>query len=129
MQREGIQVGDLVTVPYKTGVYIAEVIETFPEKATVKILAVRKHPQQGDLHHPFEVNVPLFHQRRALSYQEKVMVPLSAVTPYTDTVPDYTTSLRNALAKEKEKLLAQQGPWAERALEELIKLETEYFSH
>ncbi|UFJ42695.1 kinase-associated lipoprotein B [Brevibacillus humidisoli] len=127
MQEFAPRVGEYVIASYKSGEYMAQIIELYPEKATVKVLAVRKHPLQGDLHHPYQAEVMLFHQRKALAYQEKVIVPLRMLQPYDGTVPDYRESLRLALQTEKEELSKRPGAWADRALEELRKLEAEYF--
>ena len=63
--------GDKVKAVYKTGEYIGELVTITDQKSLVKILAVLKHPTQGDLHHPLEVDGVFFHQRRALAFQEK----------------------------------------------------------
>lgn len=122
-----LRTGDRVIAEYKSGQYIAEISELQPEKATVSVLAVRKHPLQGDLHRPYQADVGLFHQRKALAFREKVVLPLAALQPYEGAVPDYADSLRQAVQREKEALQQQQGAWAERALAELRKLEAEYF--
>lgn len=121
------RVGDRVIAEYKSGQYIAEICELHPPKATVKVLAVCKHPLQGDLHRPHQTAVRLFHQRKALAYQEKVMLPLELLERYEGTVPDYSESLRQAVAREKAELQKQEGAWAQRALQELCSLEADYF--
>ncbi len=120
--------GDLVQVTYKTGEYVAEVLEVQAAKLLVKIVAVRTYPTQGDLHNPYEVDVPLFHQRRALSYQEKIMVPLQTVRPHHGPVPDYKTSLQQALQTEMDKL-KKMIKWAERSLHEFEQLQKEAFTN
>ncbi|BAB05453.1 activation of KinB in the initiation of sporulation [Halalkalibacterium halodurans C-125] len=49
-----MNVGDFVRGVYKTGVYAGELMQVEQEKgrALVKVLAVLKHPMQGDLHNP-----------------------------------------------------------------------------
>jgi kinase-associated protein B len=116
--------GDIVRVTYKTGEYIAEVLETHEAKLLVKIAAVVTYPTQGDLHNPYEVDVPLFHQRRALSYQEKIMVLSQTVRPYHGDVPEYKLSLQQALQTEIDKL-QKMVKWAERSLAELEQLRKE----
>ncbi|WCN37716.1 kinase-associated lipoprotein B [Aneurinibacillus uraniidurans] len=119
--------GTLVTASYKSGEYIGEIIELYPPRvAVVKILAVQKHPAQGDLHHPFATDVPLFHQRRALSYQEKASAPLASVRLYIGDVPDYKESLLAALDSEIQKLQQDDSEWAQRSLSELHALQNEY---
>jgi kinase-associated protein B len=119
-------VGELVLADYKSGQYIAEVVDVTPPRAVVKILAVRKHPAQGDLHHPLEVDVPIFHQRRALAYQEKAVVTLADLKAYAGEVPDYRDSLQKALDAEI-RYLQKVISWSERALMEYRQLEKDYF--
>ncbi len=126
MSQTTVQVGDLVTAGYKSGTYIAEVVELVPPKATIKILAVMSHPEQGDLHHPMQTDVPFFHQRKALAYQEKVMVPLAGLVLYQGEVPLYRDSLREALEEKMAALERSGTPWAKRSLEELKQLRADY---
>jgi kinase-associated protein B len=120
------RIGDLVVASYKTGKYIGEIAEQpSANKAAVKILAVVKHPAQGDLHRPMDPDVPFFHQRRALAYQEIALVPLETVKPYDGPVPDYKESLQKALAAEEE-VLIRSVKWANRCLQELEALRKEY---
>jgi kinase-associated protein B len=126
MTNDQPQVGSLVLAEYKTGRYIAELAEWAPPRALVQILAVVKHPDQGDLHQPLETDVPLFHQRRALSYREKTWVPVHAVHPYAGAVPEYGHSLAQAL-DEEVRLLQRTIRWAERSLKELETLRQDYF--
>jgi kinase-associated protein B len=125
MPEASYNIGDVVHAEYKTGEYAGEVVELRPPFAIVKILAVLKHPTQGDLHNPMEVAVPLFHQRRALSYQEKARVPLSQMAPYKWNIPDYSESLRSALGQQIEEL-EKTLEWAKRSLDELVSLKSEY---
>ncbi|RKN84162.1 sporulation phosphorelay system protein KapB [Paenibacillus ginsengarvi] len=137
-----MNVNDYVTVEYKTGAYIAKVVETAPPRALVEITAVLKHPQQGDLHHPFQADVPLFHERRAAASREKVWVLSSTVKAYNGSVPAYDESLRAAWEEMVRSLerLAQpdQGQekndggsdlalWAERALLNMRQLQKDYW--
>ncbi|NEW06504.1 kinase [Paenibacillus sp. SYP-B3998] len=121
------QVGDRVTAEYKTGTYYGEVAEaTNGAKAAVRILAVKEHPTQGDLHNPMDPNVAFFHQRRALSFQEIALMPLSTIRPFSGTVPDYQESLKRALMAHIGKLSDLEA-WARRSLQELDVLQQEYF--
>ncbi|OXM87871.1 kinase-associated lipoprotein B [Paenibacillus rigui] len=123
-----LSIGSLVTAQYKTGEYIGEVVEqSSPSKAAVQILAVVKHPSQGDLHNPMNPNVPFFHQRRALAFREIALMPLYTIQPYEGDVPDYKTSLDRSLQEEMDAM--KQSPykeWAERCLEELVLLKQDY---
>lgn len=121
-----MEIGDIVKAEYKTGLYAGTIVDIAPPRALVEIAAVIKHPQQGDLHHPFEPDVPLFHQRRASAFREKVWVPLAQLEPYSGPIPDYEESLRTALEAEI-RLLQRMIRWAERSLAELEALRNDYF--
>ncbi|WP_053367572.1 kinase-associated lipoprotein B [Bacillus sp. FJAT-27245] len=122
-----LQKGDIVTAIYKTGKYIAEYTEERPNGVLVRILAVLKHPMQGDLHHPKDAEVGFFHERRALSYREGAMIPKQMVKKYGGDVPDYKDSLKESLEKMKAELQNDSGTWAEMSLRNLEVLEKEYF--
>ncbi|WNR42239.1 kinase-associated lipoprotein B [Paenibacillus roseipurpureus] len=121
------QVGDQVIAEYKTGVYYGEIVEmSSTMKAAVRILAVKEHPTQGDLHNPMDPSVAFFHQRRALSHQEIALMPLATIRPYAGTVPSYSDSLKRALVAQIDKLTDMEA-WARRSLQELAQLNNEYF--
>ncbi|MDR6549708.1 kinase-associated lipoprotein B [Paenibacillus qinlingensis] len=121
------QVGDRVVAEYKTGVYFGEVVEiTSSMKAAVRILAVKDHPTQGDLHNPMDPSVAFFHQRRALSHQEIALMPMATIRAYAGEVPDYQVSLKRALMAQMDKLSDMEA-WARRSLQELDQLSKEYF--
>jgi kinase-associated protein B len=123
------QVGDHVAAAYKTGEYIGEIVDVSGMKAAVKVLAVLKHPMQGDLHNPEQANVAFFHQRRALAYQEIALMPFPTISLYDKAIPDYKASLRLALEKEKEALEHSNSIlFAQKCLNELNLLAKEYFS-
>lgn len=116
-------IGELVTVQVRTGIYIGEVFELYEKRLVVKILAVLKHPEQGDLHHPYEPDVPMFHERRALAYTEKTTVLPKDVQRYNGVVPDYKQSLAEAAQHELLRLDKLQR-WAAKSkatLEDVIK--------
>ncbi|MCY9664270.1 kinase-associated lipoprotein B [Paenibacillus alginolyticus] len=127
MSMSSFQIGDRVTAEYKTGVYFGEVVEVSSSmKAAVRILAVKEHPTQGDLHNPMDPSVAFFHQRRALSYQEIALMPISTIRPYAGQIPDYQDSLKRALMAQISKL-SEMEAWARRSLQELDQLQKEYF--
>jgi kinase-associated protein B len=113
---------------YKTGVYVGELIERQEEKqrALVKVLAVLKHPTQGDLHNPKMVEVAFFHQRKALAQFEKTWVPLSSLKPYDGEIPDYRDSLREAFEVQQRTLTDENTEWAKASLEKLEECKSEY---
>ncbi len=121
------KVGDIVTGIYKTGKYIGEITAIKPEHYLVRVKSVLKHPMQGDIHSPKDVNVPLFQERRALAFNEQTNVPKKMVRHYTEEVPEYKTSLREAVEKAKNDLEAEGTEWALRSLENMNVLEKDYF--
>jgi kinase-associated protein B len=119
-------VGEHVIAAYKTGEYIGEVVDVSGMKAAVKVLAVVKHPTQGDLHNPNQANVGFFHQRRALANQEIALMPFDSISVYRQAVPEYGESLRKSLEKDKKSLL-NDILFAQKCLQELESLEQDYF--
>ncbi|WP_219835789.1 kinase-associated lipoprotein B [Paenibacillus sp. R14(2021)] len=124
-QRTMPDLGTISAFTYKTGQYVGEVVENTGPRAVMKVLAVLKHPEQGDLHHPYNPDVPMFHERRALSYTEKANVPLGDIKAFHGEVPAYKASLEHALAKEID-ALDKLKRWSERGLEQLEQLAKEY---
>lgn len=122
------QKDDRVIATYKTGEYICRYIEErHGRNALVEVLAVRRHPTQGDLHNPNEVDVALFHQRKALSFREKAVVHQAGLVPFEGEVPDYKDSLRQALQEKIEKLQTREDEWAAQSIDQLRDLERDYF--
>ncbi|MDP4163834.1 MAG: kinase-associated lipoprotein B [Bacillota bacterium] len=122
-----LKIGDVVTAIYKTGKYIGEITDIRPQHYLVRVLAVLKHPMQGDLHHPKDVEVGIFHERRALAFREQTNVPKQMVKPFEDTVPDYLSSLKTAIEKIKAECLETPSAWASQSLKNIEQLEKEYF--
>ncbi|MDQ0229795.1 kinase-associated lipoprotein B [Metabacillus malikii] len=124
---EEFKIGDIVTGIYKTGKYIGEITAIKPMHYLVKVKAVLKHPQQGDLHNPKQADVELFHERRALALNEQTNIPKKMVKCYEGTVPDYNTSLRDSLQHLMNELEDLDTEWATRSLQHLSQLEKDYF--
>jgi kinase-associated protein B len=122
-----LQIGEIVTGIYKTGKYIGEITEVRHQHYLVRVLAVLKHPMQGDLHNPKEADVLIFHERKALSYREQANVPKQMVKPFKEEVPDYLDSLRLAVDKMKTELTENATSWADMSLKSLASLEKDYF--
>jgi kinase-associated protein B len=120
------QIGEIVTAIYKTGKYIGEITEIRPQHYLVRVLAVLKHPMQGDLHNPKDADVLIFHERKALSYREQANIPYKMVKPFESEVPDYLESLKNAVAKMKQELAETSSEWAEMSLRAMESLEKDY---
>ncbi|MED3549508.1 kinase-associated lipoprotein B [Cytobacillus praedii] len=124
---EEFKVGDRVRAHYKSGTYLGEVTEIRPQHYLVRVLAVAKHPMQGDLHSPKDGDAVFFHERRALAYREQTNVPKKMVKHFEEDIPDYTDSLRQALDKMKQELEGVSSPWAEQSLKNIASLEKDYF--
>ncbi|MFJ5713831.1 kinase-associated lipoprotein B [Neobacillus sp. NPDC093127] len=119
-------VGDRVTAIYKTGKYIGEITEERPQHYLVRVLAVVKHPMQGDLHSPKDADVLIFHERRALSFREQANIPKQMVKHFEDEIPDYQESLKLALEKMKAELAETASQWAELSIKAIETLEKDY---
>jgi len=128
--RENVQAveyheGDLVEAEVRTGLYIGEIVQLHRPRAVVKVLAVLKHPNQGDLHQPYNPDVAMFHERRALSYTEKTTVLIRDLKAYSGIVPDYRQSLQQAVDAEIAGL-DRLHRWTAKGLEILKELKKEY---
>jgi kinase-associated protein B len=122
-----LQIGETVTAIYKTGKYIGEITDIRPQHYLVRVLAVLKHPMQGDLHNPKEADVLIFHERRALSFREQANIPKQMVKRFEPEIPDYQVSLKEAVDKMKNELIENTTPWAEMSLKMIASLEKDYF--
>ncbi|WP_338750889.1 kinase-associated lipoprotein B [Bacillus sp. FJAT-52991] len=121
-----MQTGDIVTAFYKTGKYIGEVTAIRAGFYTVKILAVLRHPAQGDLHNPKEANVPFFHERKALAFREQANIPEKTVHLYEGDIPDYFETLQDAFQRLKDRLEQEDTPFSKKSLEALQSVQKEY---
>ncbi|MFZ0074973.1 kinase [Exiguobacterium sp. RIT452] len=118
-----------VRFTYKTGKYFGRLFAERPQGLVVEVLAVEKHPIQGDLHNPNQVDVPLFHVRPALHPHEKVTVAPSVVYAYDGEIPPYADSLRRAYEKDVERLNGQNpeaDAFVQKCLENYKELESIY---
>lgn len=122
-----MEIGQIVKAFNKTGTYIGEITDIRPETYTVRILAVLTHPRQGDLHNPNQVDVPFFHERKALAFREQANIPSNMVHPFEDDIPNYPSSLQDSVHKLADKLEARsEDPYSIRSLEALIEVVKEY---
>lgn len=123
-----LPIGSIVTAFYKTGKYIGEITDIRPQSYLVRVLAVLKHPMQGDLHHPKEAMVEIFHERKALSYREQMNAPKKMVKLYSEeTIPAYNQSLQVALEKMRQELLKDDSEFAALSLKNLEILNAEFY--
>ncbi|MFB4169269.1 kinase-associated lipoprotein B [Virgibacillus sp. JSM 102003] len=123
-----IKIGDIVRAKYNSGKYIGEVMEDRDKRFLIKVLAVEKHPMQGDLHNPGQVDGVFFHERKALAHFEKMNVVKSAVHPFEGEVPDYNQSLHEAIDNQKQKLALKDSEFNQKALEWIEGLEEKYYT-
>ncbi|WP_400242971.1 kinase-associated lipoprotein B [Niallia sp. JL1B1071] len=123
-----LSIGSIVTAFYKTGKYIGEITDIRPQSYLVRVLAVLKHPMQGDLHQPKEAMVEIFHERKALSYREQMNAPKKMVKLYKEeSIPSYNESLQAALEKMRQDLQEDDSAFAAQSLKNLEILDAEYY--
>jgi kinase-associated protein B len=118
-----VTIGELVRAHYNSGTYIGQVKEDRGDRYLIEVLAVHKHPLQGDIHHYGAVENVFFHARKALAHREKMNVKKAAVHAFDGQVPDYTESLQQAITIYKEKLSAEDTVYNRAALQKLAELE------
>ncbi|RLL46485.1 kinase [Oceanobacillus piezotolerans] len=118
-----VNVGEIVIAHYHSGTYIGKVIEDRNRNYLIEVLAVIKHPMQGDIHNPGKVENVFFHQRKALYPKEKMNVKKAAVRPYTEDIPSYGESLIQAVDNYKTKLLQEKTAYNQKSLKTLNDLE------
>jgi len=122
------KVGDIVRAHYNSGTYIGEVLEDRGNRFLVEVLAVDKHPIQGDLHSPKQVQGIAFHERKALAYREKMNAKKPATFAYDNDVPNYAESLKEAVEKIRTTLKAEDTEYNNKALEKIRDLEEHYYN-
>ncbi|WP_164216539.1 sporulation phosphorelay system protein KapB [Virgibacillus sp. YIM 98842] len=118
-----VNIGDIVRAHYNSGTYIGEVIEDRGERYLIEVLAVYKHPLQGDIHNPGQVEGVFFHERKALAHHEKMNVKKPAVHLYNEEIPEYGPSLKQAVQVYREKLQEKESDFNQAALQKLEGLE------
>lgn len=122
-----VAIGDIVRAHYNSGTYIGEVKEDRGMNYLIEVLAVVKHPLQGDLHNPGQVENVFFHERKALAHHEKMNVKKPAVKPFAEEIPSYSESLKQAVDIYREKLSADQTLFNQAALDKLNSLEDKIY--
>ncbi|GAB3803519.1 kinase-associated lipoprotein KapB [Virgibacillus kimchii] len=122
-----VNIGDIVRAHYKSGTYIGEVKEDRGERYLIEVLAVHKHPMQGDIHNPGQVDGVFFHERKALAHHEKMNVKKPAVHPYDEDIPEYGPSLKQAVETYREKLQEKDNEFNRAALQRLEGLEEKIY--
>ncbi|TDQ40420.1 sporulation phosphorelay system protein KapB [Aureibacillus halotolerans] len=120
-------IGSIVKGRYKTGSYVGEITAVKQGTVVVRVLAVRTHPTQGDLHQPNTGNVPFFQERKALAKNEQANMAIHTIQPFHEDVPDYKTSLKNALSRLENQLLEHTDAlFRDRSLTALNSLKSDY---
>lgn len=122
-----LQKGDYVLVEYNSGEYIGEFVEDRGNFALVKVLAVLKHPEQGDLHNPGEVEGVAFFERKALAHRELVNARKRMLSNYEGEVPSYDDSLKQAYYDFKEKLESEDTAFNNLSLQRLKDVYEHYY--
>lgn len=122
-------IGEIVRAHYNSGTYIGQILEDRGDRMLVEVLAVYKHPLQGDIHNYNQIEGVFFHERKALAFHEKANIKKAAIHPYDEKIPAYGDSLKNAVAELREKLQAKDTPFNRLALEKLDGLEKETYVH
>lgn len=119
-----VSIGDVVRAHYNSGTYIGKVKEDRGKNFLVEVLGVAKHPMQGDLHNPGQVEEVFFHERKALAKHEKANIKKPAVKPFDEEkMPDYGESLKLAVDTYRKKLQAEDTEFNQAALKALNNLE------
>lgn len=122
-----INIGDIVEGHYNSGVYVGKVIEDRGNLFLIEVLAVKEHPDQGDLHNPGQVEGIAFFERKALAYTEKINISKRKVYPYEGEVPNYSESLKQAVVELKEKLNAEDTLFNKTSMEKLLSVEEHFY--
>ncbi len=123
-----IHVGEIVLAEYNSGEYIGKAIEDRGNLMLIEVLAVVTHPNQGDLHNPGQADGVAFHERKALSFKEKANVRKRKLTTFTNEVPDYAESLKDAYSTLKKTLEKENTHYSERALQKLEHLQEHFYN-
>ncbi|EKU48046.1 sporulation phosphorelay system protein KapB [Staphylococcus massiliensis] len=111
---------------HKTGTYAVSIVEEKADQTLVQIEQVVKHPKQGDLHNPNDVEGVFFHERRALSQFEKRYTPKSRLKPFEGEEQSYTASLQDAITALEDKLKTKDTEHSALSLKCLNTLKEDY---
>ena len=122
-----IQIGDIVKASYNSGVYIGKVLEDRKNSWLVEVLAIDKHPTQGDLHNLGHIDKGPFHERKALSFREKMNARKRKTSLYQAAIPDYNDSLHKSIKQLRQELQSENTDYNRAALKKLTDLETHFY--
>ncbi|MDY0405254.1 kinase-associated lipoprotein B [Virgibacillus sp. 179-BFC.A HS] len=121
------QIGDTVRAHYNSGTYIGKIVEDRGDRMLVEVLAVVKHPLQGDIHNYNQVEGVFFHERKALAFHEKANIKKPAIHLFEGEIPSYGASLKKAVEEAKQKLSEKDTAFNRLALEKIQDLEKAYY--
>lgn len=122
-----LEIGAIVEASYNSGIYIGKLLEDRRNFQLIEILAVLKHPTQGDLHNPGKIEGVAFFERKALGFKEKANIQRRKVKPYDGDIPEYVESLKKSLNQLKEELSRLDNPFNNKSLEKLADLEKHFY--
>jgi|SRR5699024_8492195 len=125
---ELLQIGDIVETSYNSGTYIGKIIDDKRNFWLVEVLAVLRHPTQGDLHRRGEVDGVAFHERKALAYREKTNARKRDTVRYEGEVLDYAVSLKQAVMEIKTELKQENTAFNQLSLEKIADLENHFYN-
>ncbi|MCJ1656797.1 kinase-associated lipoprotein B [Staphylococcus sp. NRL 16/872] len=111
---------------HKTGAYGVTIKEENEDQVLVQVEQVIKHPKQGDLHNPGQVEGVFFHERRALSHYEKRYATSSQLRDFNVEEMKYEDSLQQAITKMENDLKQQDTEFSKMALNNLENLKNDY---
>lgn len=111
---------------HKTGVYGVTIVEDNDDDVLVQVEQVIKHPKQGDLHNPNDIEGVFFHERKALSHFEKRYAKHSQLRDFNVEEMRYEDSLQQAITNLETKLKESGTAHAEMSLASLERLKEDY---
>src|SRR5699024_10568875 len=114
-----INIGDIVKTKYNSGIYVGKVIEDRKNFWLVEVKAVLRHPTQGDLHKPNQVEGVAFHERKALAHNEKMNARKRDTEFFNESVPNYNQSLKQSIIEFETELNEQDNLFNETSRQKL----------
>lgn len=124
-----IKIGDIVQTNYNSGLYVGKVIEDRRNFWLVEVQAVLKHPTQGDLHKPNQVEGVAFHERKALAFREKMNARKRDTIKFTEKIPNYEQSLKKAIIEFENELNNENTLFNKVSLQKLNDLKKHFYNN